>query len=550
MKKLIVCLFSCFMLGIVSCGNDEITENMPEPLPEQPEDSPSDKPTDQPSDEPVNWHVSPNGNDENTGTEEQPFKTIQTALGKVNPGDIIFLHEGRYYEFVIPSRSGEQNKPITIKSFPGETAYIDGSQFEISGWKALVHIENVSWLTLEDLHICNAIKTAVASDPTGISVRGNSKHITIRNCKVYEIKNDCTRADQDAGKDWRSGHAIAVLGNNDKSSISDLLIEKCEIYEIHSGTSESVTIAGNVDGFTIQDNYVHDVENIGIIAAGGDNLNPGGDINVNFARNGVIRRNKVHRASMDKSQDYWGGNGSNYGAIGIYVCGSSDIIVEQNFVSECDRGIGLVSESDLLATQNCYVRSNIVYNCFRTGIYMGDYKNFVGKGTKNCYVLNNTLYSNNRIGGAYVGEDDTTSEGELRFSENCTNNTIMNNLVYSTTDRDIFFRKYWQSGSGNKIDYNHYYSTDSNSKRWMWDGQMYTDFNEWKNACGGDEHSTFDFDPQFKSLDPESPDFLRLKDESPLKGKGTWMSSYFVGNEDIDGDARTDGESINIGADQ
>mgnify|MGYP001776139325 FL=1 len=126
----------------------------------------------------------------------------------------------------------------------------------------------------------------------------------------------------------------------------------------------------------------------------------------------------------------------------------------------------------------------------------------------------------------------------------------MNNLVYSTTDRDIFFRKYWQSGSGNKIDYNHYYSTDSNSKRWMWDGQMYTDFNEWKNACGGDEHSTFDFDPQFKSLDPESPDFLRLKDESPLKGKGTWMSSYFVGNEDIDGDARTDGESINIGADQ
>mgnify|MGYP000438255241 FL=1 len=58
------------------------------------------------------------------------------------------------------------------------------------------------------------------------------------------------------------------------------------VFDICSGTSESVTIAGNVDGFMVCNSRVHDVENIGIIVAGGETLNPGGDVAVNYARNG------------------------------------------------------------------------------------------------------------------------------------------------------------------------------------------------------------------------------------------------------------------------
>ena len=116
-----------------------------------------------------------------------------------------------------------------------------------------------------------------------------------------------------------------VLGTDDNTPIRNLLIEKCEIFEIHSGTSEAFTLAGNVVDFTIQDNEVHDVENIGIIIAGGDNLNPKGDISVNYARNGVVRRNKVYRCTHEKSQDYWIRTGSNSPAIfrvynGILYC--------------------------------------------------------------------------------------------------------------------------------------------------------------------------------------------------------------------------------------
>ena len=148
---------------------------------------------------------------------------------------------------------------------------------------------------------------------------------------------------------------------------------------------------------------------------------------------------------------------------------------------ECDRAIGLVSESNVLATKDCIVRNNFVYNNYRTGIYLGDYIGYTVGGTSGCYVVNNTLYHNNLVGGALNGSnnseninDEKDSEGEIRLAENCTNNTIMNNLIYAVTDRDIFVRKYTRSGSKNKIGYNLYYSPTSANHKWFWDGVEYT----------------------------------------------------------------------------
>ena len=174
---------------------------------------------------------------------------------------------------------------ITLKSYPGEIAKIDGSDLYVKGWgNALVQVNNIDYMQFENLHICHAHDSENNTDPEGIYITGTSGNITFRGCKVYDIKSDCPLVD--AKGDWRSAHAILVLGTDDNTPIRNLLIEKCEIFEIHSGTSEAFTLAGNVVDFTIQDNEVHDVENIGIIIAGGDNLNPKGDISVNYARNG------------------------------------------------------------------------------------------------------------------------------------------------------------------------------------------------------------------------------------------------------------------------
>jgi hypothetical protein len=66
------------------------------------------------------------GADENDGSLTGPWRTLQHALRKLKPGDTLYLRGGTYYEHVALTESGTPEAPITIRSFPGETAILDG----------------------------------------------------------------------------------------------------------------------------------------------------------------------------------------------------------------------------------------------------------------------------------------------------------------------------------------------------------------------------------------------------------------------------------------
>jgi len=73
------------------------------------------------------YHVSSNGSDTNDGTFDHPWKTVEYALGQLSPGDVLYLRGGTYYEREIStSLNGIATAPITIQSYPGERALIDG----------------------------------------------------------------------------------------------------------------------------------------------------------------------------------------------------------------------------------------------------------------------------------------------------------------------------------------------------------------------------------------------------------------------------------------
>jgi len=55
------------------------------------------------------FHVKPNGNDANVGTQSAPFRTIQHAANVAQPGDVITVHAGVYRERVSPPRGGESD---------------------------------------------------------------------------------------------------------------------------------------------------------------------------------------------------------------------------------------------------------------------------------------------------------------------------------------------------------------------------------------------------------------------------------------------------------
>ncbi|WP_425615671.1 right-handed parallel beta-helix repeat-containing protein [Anatilimnocola sp. NA78] len=92
-------------------------------LPPRPLPQPSARPL---STGPAKFVNAAKGKDTAAGTEAAPWKTIQHAVNQLQPGDTLYLRGGIYYEHVTLTRSGTEQQPITIRSYPGEGVVIDG----------------------------------------------------------------------------------------------------------------------------------------------------------------------------------------------------------------------------------------------------------------------------------------------------------------------------------------------------------------------------------------------------------------------------------------
>ena len=465
------------------------------------------------------YYVSVNGLEGNKGTIDAPFQTINTALSHTVPGDTVMVRGGIYSEKVVFPKSGVMDKYITLKAYHGEKPIIDGSAFNVNGREALVTIDKAKFIVVDGFEIRN-LKTATG-DPKAIMVEGGSDYITIKNNTVYGI--DYTQLPLNGG-----GNAILIIGNT-TDPVTNIIVTGNTIHDCKTGYGENLTINGYVDGFTITNNTIYNAQNIGIDAAGGYSANA--DPALNYARNGVISGNTLYNIESKR------GPLGRHGAIGIYVDGGRNVVVEKNKVSVTDRGIGAVSETNGFPTDHVTIRNNLVYNCWCSGIYMGGYLNYTGGGTSNSAIVNNTLYNNNQALGAF-GE----IEGEISIREDCTNNVIKNNIIYGGAS-DMFIHKYTAKGSGNIIDYNLYYTTGA--AQWTWNGVFYTDYNSWKTASSSDANSTFGTDPLF--INTSGPDF-HLQSSSAAKNSGQVISDIVNGNTDFDGKGRVVNKQISKGA--
>ncbi len=76
----------------------------------------------------VVYYVAPDGNNTNDGkSRRQAFRTINKAAEIVNAGDTVLIAGGIYKETVFIRAGGDQGKPITFKTIPGEKVVFDGA---------------------------------------------------------------------------------------------------------------------------------------------------------------------------------------------------------------------------------------------------------------------------------------------------------------------------------------------------------------------------------------------------------------------------------------
>ena len=471
-------------------------------------------------------YVATDGNDNNPGTLAAPWKTIGHAASVVQAGDTVQVRGGEYAEIVRLRRSGQPGLPITIQSYPGEKAIIEGKDQIVDGEVGLVTLDNVSHVTFAGFEIRN-FRTANALDvPLGIMVIGSGTDIAVRNNLIHNIANTSSDARN------RNAYGLAVFGTNATASLKNVTIDGNELHTLTLGNSESFTINGNVEFWTVSNNIVHDTDNIGIDAIGWEGR-AGKDAPTDYARDGVIRGNLVYRLSSSNNPSYPPENGEkNYSAGGIYVDGGARILIEQNTVHHTDYGIELASEAEGQATNNVILRNNLIWASTLAGITIGGYEDAAG-ATDKVTIVNNTLLFNNALGW----------EAEFQMQHNATNVTFKNNILYTTPENSFLYNT-TDAVFGLDIDNNLYYSTGgAGNARFTW-GTEYTSFANWQRI-GKDAGSRF-ANPLLAAPNATSPN-LKPQPGSPAVGKGVNLGVDVVGTLDVANQARVQG-AIDIGA--
>ncbi len=100
----------------------------------------------------ASYYVATDGDDGSTGTEDQPWASLEKAESVVQPGDTVFVRGGTYNEIRIEWRaSGTAAAPITIQAYPGETPVFDGENDRYS----FMNIRAADWVIIDGLHARN-----------------------------------------------------------------------------------------------------------------------------------------------------------------------------------------------------------------------------------------------------------------------------------------------------------------------------------------------------------------------------------------------------------
>lgn len=190
------------------------------------------------------YFVAPTGNDNNPGTKELPFASLQKAQSRVGPGDTVFIRGGRYVmqESQIASRSGikafvihldkngAEGRRIQYWAYPGEHPVFDFSAVKPAGYRVHAFEVTGSWLHLKGL------------DVTGVQVT-----ITDVNTQSICFSNDGGSNNIYERLSMHDGQGIGFF----LTSGSNNLVLNCDAYRNFDYTSKAGggRNGGNVDGF-------------------------------------------------------------------------------------------------------------------------------------------------------------------------------------------------------------------------------------------------------------------------------------------------------------
>lgn len=310
------------------------------------------------------YFVGTNGNDNQNGTKNSPFKTIFKASEMAQPGDTVTILGGEFHleKQFRPVRSGTSDKWILYRGAPGQKVVFDGSlikkvvqnhdSVQFSRLTAgLFQIEKVNYLRFGNIEVRN-------SDAGGFIVRGpECKKIELINCKSNHSHNSGIGL-------WYCDSVLVsnceITGANDNDDQYYLPGQRKGGEAPH----EALSICG-ARFFEVANNHVHHCFKEGIDCK-------------EVSRHGIIHNNLVHDLPRQAYYtDAW------FGLL-------EDIEFHSNTAYNCMWGFAISVEGKGSELRNVRFHHNLIYNMTGSGVLFGMWGDNLLRS--DIHIYNNTFY--------------------------------------------------------------------------------------------------------------------------------------------------------------
>ncbi|NOH10987.1 MAG: right-handed parallel beta-helix repeat-containing protein [Chloroflexi bacterium] len=307
------------------------------------------------------YYVAPDGSNDNPGTIEAPWESIQYAADNASPGDLIFVRGGVYNEIIEFSRSGTSSAPIVFRNYPDEQPLIVSPD-----WSGFVFV-GVEWIVVDGFALTDMTNDGIfISDAHNIEVNncevygsgnigihivtyeGPATNNTVRNCSVYDNGGEGIYLDVKAD-------SPAVVEDN---IVENNLVFN-NAYEGIQNTHESGA-EPKPSGTLIRNNYIYNNgPDWATLDLGGDNLRVIG--NVIYDNNAPVGGIYYSGGSGSIIQDNIIQNNQHSWAVGASIVLdniSSSVVIDNQIVDDCGNGCdGIIVQSPGL---NLDIRNNTI----------------------------------------------------------------------------------------------------------------------------------------------------------------------------------------------
>ena len=320
-------------------------------------------------------YVSPSGNDADIGSLELPWQSINKANKELQPGDILYLREGRYNNAIQPLNNGVEGSPIIYTNYPGERPVIHSlpTGANLSGKEYIVinhiHFENCNYFirSYPNGFKYSIIKDCTMKDQTGwcgIEIGDGCDFNRIYNNYINSsgVEGDCIHIGMDAVGEEFGAHYNLITNNECTGAL-------------HGG----ICCAGDKTTYNIiRNNYVHNI---------GDNNIATGALTSYV----LIEGNRLHNPGIDAD-----------GASAIQLR-SENSIIRKNIMT---RNIDLDIDNTAGALE-LQVTDNRPYN-------------------RNNKIYHNVIYNFNQNGSIWYGIKLSVYTDKVQFGPNI----FKNNIIY------------------------------------------------------------------------------------------------------------------------